>query len=138
MSESTDTQRRESARTVETGGTKWLSGIAALVGLWILASPFVLESAQAAVWNNAIVGAAILLLAGYNYYRIVSATPTSVGVMSFAALLGIWTAVAPFAFEIGSQLLQWSNVAAGVLALILAGYVAYAGRSVRTATPAGT
>ncbi|EMA37357.1 SPW repeat domain-containing protein [Halobiforma nitratireducens] len=138
MSETTDTDRPEAMETGDSESRKWISGIASVVGLWILISPFVLESAEAAVWNNVIVGAAILLLAGYNYYRIVTDHPTSVGVMALAAILGLWTAVAPFAFEIGSETLLWSNVVAGVLGLLLAGYVAYAGRSVRAGAPTGT
>ncbi|APW98486.1 hypothetical protein CHINAEXTREME_12190 [Halobiforma lacisalsi AJ5] len=133
-----DIDRPEAMETRDSEGMKWISGIASIVGLWILVSPFVFESTEAVIWNNVIVGAAVFLFAGYNYYRLVSALPTSVGVMSLAALLGLWTAAAPFAFEIGSQTLLWSNVVAGVLALIFAGYLAYAGRSVRTGTPART
>ena len=58
--------------------------------------------------------------------------------MSLAALLGLWTIIAPFAFEIDSDALLWSNVVLGILAVIFAGYVGYSGRKVRMGAPAGT
>lgn len=140
MSETTEQSTGETHTTREerSEGLKWLSGIASLVGLWIALSPFVYETTQAALWNNVVVGAAIFLVAGYNYYRIVNDHPTSVGTMSLVAILGLWALAAPFAFEMGSDAVFWSNVASGALAAILAGYVAYSGRETRTGTPAGT
>ncbi|RQH03513.1 SPW repeat protein [Natrarchaeobius oligotrophus] len=152
MSESTttDPERTGDAQTQgqgEPGGQKWLSGIVSLIGLWIAVSPFVYEAAAELTWNNVVVGGAIFLLAGYNYYRIVTAHPTSTGVMSLVALLALWTLVAPFALEgqfamegleIAAQGLIWSNVVTGIVAALLAAYIAYAaGRGVRTGTPAG-
>lgn len=134
----------------EPEGQKWLSGIASLIGLWILLSPFAYEAAASTLWNNVIVGAAILLLAGYNYYRIVNGYSTSTGVMSLALLLGLWTIVAPFAFAgefaidavadagVAAEGFVWSNVVSGVLAALIAAYVAYtAGREAPTGAPAG-
>ena len=43
---------------------KWLSGIASLIGLWILISPFAFEATAAALWNNVLVRAAIFRVAG--------------------------------------------------------------------------
>ena len=132
----------------EPEGRKWLSGIISLIGLWIAVSPFVYEAMASLLWNNVIVGAAIFLLAGYNYYRIVTDHPTSVGVMSLVALLGLWILVAPFAIEgqiavegleAAAEGLVWSSVVAGILTTVLAAYVAYAARGdVRTGAPAGT
>lgn len=122
----------------ESEGMKWLSGIASLVGLWIVASPFVFEAAEAAIWNNVVVGAAIFLIAGYNWYRIRTDHPTSIGAMTLVALLAVWTLIAPFAFEIGSEALLWSNVVAGVLGGAFAGYVAYNRRRIETRRPTPT
>lgn len=138
MSETADPDRTETTTTDRSESAKWVSGIASLVGLWILISPFVYEATEAGLWNNVIVGAAILLIAGYNYYRTVNGYATSVGAMSLVALLGLWTVIAPFVLEIGVEALLWSNVVAGVLGLIFAGYVAYAGRAVRAGAPTRT
>ncbi|SIR74905.1 SPW repeat protein [Natronorubrum thiooxidans] len=151
MSESTTTDPTGEPRTREQGepaGKKWLSGIVSLIGLWIAVSPTIYEAAASMTWNNVLVGAAIFLLAGYNYYRIVNAYPTSTSVMSLVALLALWTIAAPFAFEgqvamegldVAAQGLVWSNVVSGLIMAVLAAYIAYAaGTAVRTGTAAGT
>ncbi|SEV99164.1 SPW repeat domain-containing protein [Natrinema salifodinae] len=129
-------------------GQKWLSGFVSLIGFWLAAAPFVYEPAQSMLWNNLLVGGAIFLLAGYNYYRLSTGHSTSTGVMSLVALLALWTAVSQFA--IGGQFamdsvgvadtgLIWSNVVSGLVAAGLSAYIAYAaGRDVRTGTAAGT
>ncbi|WP_049923121.1 SPW repeat protein [Halopiger djelfimassiliensis] len=132
----------------EPEGQKWLSGIVSVIGLWIAVSPFVYETAMSITWNNLLVGGAVFLLAGYNYYRIITAHPTSTAVMSLVALLALWTLVSPFAIagriameglEVAAQGLVWSNVVSGLIAAVLAAYIAYAaGRAVRTGAPAGT
>ena len=60
---------------------------------------------------------------------------SSVGTMAFVGLLGLWAVIAPFALDMGSDELLWSNVAAGVLILAFAGYVANAGRRLRAELP---
>lgn len=132
----------------EPDGQKWLSGIVSLIGLWLAVSPFVYETAQSVLWNNLLIGGAVFLLAGYNYYRITNGHPTSTGVMSLVALLALWIVVSQFAiggqFAIGSLEvadtgLTWSNVVSGLVAAALSAYVAYAaGRSVPRGTAAGT
>ena len=132
----------------EPAGQKWLSGFVSLIGFWIAVSPTIYETAASITWNNTLVGGAIFLLAGYNYYRISNGSPTSTGVMSLVALLALWTVVAPFAFEgriamsgldVAQLGLVSSNVVSGILMAALAAYIAYAGGSeVRTGTAAGT
>ncbi|PSQ64207.1 MAG: hypothetical protein BRD21_00025 [Halobacteriales archaeon SW_8_66_22] len=48
---------------------QWVSGLAALVGLWLVASPFLFESTDTAVWNDTLVGTAIFALARRNGLR---------------------------------------------------------------------
>ncbi|TYT61038.1 SPW repeat domain-containing protein [Natrialba swarupiae] len=151
MSESTtsdpetgDAQMRDQG---EPEGQKWLSGVVSLVGLWIAISPFVYEAAAEFAWNNVAVGGAIFLLAGYNFYRIITAHPTSTSVMSLVALLALWILVSPFALEgqfamegleVAAEALVWSNVVSGLVGAVLAAYVAYAaGRRAPAGTPAG-
>lgn len=150
MSESTTdpTAERRTDRTTDGQGRKWLSGFVSLIGLWIAISPFIYEAAASMVWSSVIVGGGIFLLAGYNFYRHVADHPTSIGVMSLVALLGLWVLVSPFAMagefaigglEVAGEGLVWSSVVAGILTAILAAYIAYDARSdVRTGAPAGT
>ncbi len=114
----------------------WISGIVSLLGLWIAASPFVYDTTVTALWNNLLIGAAVFLIAGYNYYRYTDGLPTSVGAMSLVAILGVWTLATPFVVEMVSDAAFWSNVITGLLIALLAGYVAYAGRSVEATAPA--
>ncbi|SEQ54336.1 SPW repeat protein [Natrinema salaciae] len=132
----------------EPDGQKWLSGIVSLIGFWLAASPFVYETAQSILWNNLLVGGAIFLLAGYNYYRIVTDHPTSTGVMSLVALLALWTAISHFAIggevamsglEVADRGLTWSNTVLGLVAAALSAYVAStAGREVPRGTATET
>ena len=131
MAETTTTRRTTAQR-----GNKWLSGLASLFGAWIVVSPWVLgdELAAGSLWNNVIIGAAIFLIAGYNYYRLSKGLTVSVGGAALVALLGLWMIIAPFlAFEVEAALL-WSNVISGIAVAGLSGYNAYAGRE----APAGT
>lgn len=134
----TDTDAEPGTRTTDdTRATMYVSGLVSLVGLWIAVSPFVYETTEMALWNNVVVGAAIFLIAGYNFYRTYEGTLASVGSASLVALLGLWMIVTPFVMALDSDVLFWSNVAAGAVVALLAGYNAYASREART-TPAGT
>ena len=140
MSESTPTDPETgepTARGQETpDGQKWLSGFVPLIGLWIAVSPFVYGPAASMLWNNLLVGGAIFLLAGYNYYRLATAHPSSTGVMSLVALLGLWAFLSQWAIggevamsglEAASTGLIWSNIVSGLVAAALSAYVAYTG-----------
>lgn len=114
---------------------KWGNWVAAVVGMWVLVSPFVLTGSiqsSTPMWSNAIGGAVVLILPAFAAYAIRSTAETaknSIGEWSgwFAALAGLWILVSPFvltgAIETGTVL--WSNIIAGGLALILAGYAGY-------------
>lgn len=132
------TTEPEPSREAVAEPMKWVSGLAALVGAWIAVSPFVLEGSATATWNNVIVGVAILLIAGYNSYRLENGRRMIVGAMAFVAVLCAWTVVAPFAFDTGAELLVWSNVVAGVIGLAVAAIVASAGRGVDPPVPKST
>lgn len=133
----TDETHRERDRDVHTDDAarsdvlKWLSGIVALVGLWIAASPFLYEATQVATWNNLAVGAAIFVLAGYNFYRMMEGDRANVGGSSLVVLLGLWSIVAPFLLAFGTDTLAWSTLASGVAVAILSGYNAYENRRAR-------
>jgi len=104
---------------------QWVSALAALIGLWIVASPFVFEATDQAYWNNTLVGTGIFLLAGYNFVRMTRDRLANVGVAALATLLGLWTAISPFLIEMGSDNLATSTIASGALVALLSAYNAY-------------
>lgn len=122
----TETNRPDNTFDTRTG--KMLSGLAMILGLWILAAPMIFESTQSALWNNVIVGAAIAILAGYNYFRLHRSRLASPGVAAFVTLLGIWSLAVPFVMEMGSEELTWATALAGLVVTVLGGYNAYANR----------
>lgn len=116
----------------------WLSGVVAVVGLWIAASAFVYDPTTTALWNNVATGGAILLLAGYGAYRMLSGSRPDVESTGLAALLGLWAVVAPLLLGYGSDALVWSTMASGVAVAILSGYSAYESRRTERARTSGT
>lgn len=118
---------------------KWVSGLVAVLGLWIAVSSFVFAGmSQASFWNNIIIGVAILLIAGYNTYRLLNERAASVASAALVTLLGLWMIVAPFVVQVTLPMLLWSDAIAGALVAILAGYNAYVVRKAERALAAGT
>lgn len=112
-----------------------MSGLAALVGAWIAISPMIFDATEMGLWNNVIVGAAIFLIAGFNYYRLTTNQPSVFGAMILVVILGAWALIGPFLFEMGSDELLWSTVVSGLVAVLTGGYVASADRRLRTGVP---
>ncbi|TYT60510.1 SPW repeat domain-containing protein [Natrialba swarupiae] len=111
--------------------TSIVSAIVAAIGAWVALSVLVFDVGGASLWNNVLVGAVILLAAGYNVYRLSNDIPLSVGVSTLVAVLGIWLIVsAALLGMLGS--LFWSTLAAGLLVTGLSGYNAYEAREART------
>ncbi|PSQ49939.1 hypothetical protein BRD19_02270 [Halobacteriales archaeon SW_7_65_23] len=104
---------------------QWVSGLAALVGLWLVASPFLFESTDTAVWNDTLVGTAIFALAGYNFVRMSRDRLAAVGVAALVILLGLWAAVSPYVIDMGSDTLLLSTVASGLIIAALSTFNAY-------------
>lgn len=137
MSETETRERTTQATDTNTSNIKWLSGFVSLIGAWIFISAFVYPAmSMTSYWNNLIIGAAIFLVAGYNYYRMSKGLSTSIGSSSFVALLGLWMILVPFVMDVGTAF--WSDIVSGVVVAIIAGYNAYAGREARAGAPAGT
>ena len=103
----------------------WFSGIAGIVGLWLLASPFVLEASQAILYSNAAVGAAIAVLAAFTAYRLHEEGAFHEIAAGLAGLGGVWALLSPFVLGASGPLL-WSNVVVGVVVVALLGYGFYA------------
>lgn len=120
------TTDRGTRDVLNTDTMQWVSALVGLVGLWIVASPFLFEATETAIWNNTIVGTVIFLLAGYNFYRMTKDRLASVGAAALAALLGLWILVTPFVMEMGSDELATSTAVSGLVVAALAAYNAYA------------
>lgn len=120
-------------------GMKWISGVTALLGLWIAVSSFVFtEISLASYWNNIVIGVAILLIAGYNTYRLMNGMSASAASAGLVTILGLWMILAPFVFEVLSMALLWSDIIAGALVVILAGYNTYMERKTQQTMATGT
>ena len=104
---------------------KWLSGVIALGGVWLVVAPFLFEMFAANFWNDILVGLALVALGGYNYYRRSNEELGSTAAAALAALLGLWLVVAPFVFGVTSVVGFWSDIIVGLLALLLGAYSAY-------------
>ena len=117
-------------------GSKLLAGFASLIGLWIAVAPFVYGNTtgvalDAAGGNNVIVGAAIFLVAGYNYYRMSKGLNVSGAAAALVALLGLWLVVAPLAaFDVSTGLLS-STAVSGLVVAAIGAYNLYKGRQMR-------
>ena len=121
---------------------KWLSAIIALLGLWMIVEALWFDVVAAQFWNDVIVGALLLAVGGYNYYRRADEEIGSVAAASVAALLGLWLIAAPFLFgadagftEAVNDLAFWNDIVVGLLALALGAYSAYQARDQRSEMP---
>ena len=121
----TDTERD----TLNTDTMRWVSAIVALAGLGLVAYPFMFESTSAAFWNDTILGTAIFVLGGYNFYRLTNDELASSAAAWLAALLGLWALVSPAVIEMGSSELAMTTAAGGLITAVLSAYNAYANRS---------
>ncbi|TYL37566.1 hypothetical protein CV102_16520 [Natronococcus pandeyae] len=79
---------------------RWVSGAIALLGLWLVAQSVWLDPTPDRFWNAVLVGAALLAVGAYNFYRRANEEFGSAGVAMFAALLGLWLLASPFLFGV--------------------------------------
>lgn len=113
--------------------TKWLAAANAVLGLWLVAAPFVFGVSGAGLWNAVIVGSLIVMVGGYNWYLTTKDREVSVAGASLNALLGLWVIAAPFLFSPGTTAL-WNDVIVGAVVVTFATYNAY----VANRAPKGT
>lgn len=123
-------------RTAQSENDPMAGGDCGTLRLWMAVSPFVYGAGDTLLWNNVVVGLAILV-AGYNAYRPSNGEMPHVGAASFVAILGLWMILSPFMMAGAVAGLLWSNVVAGIIVVAAAGYNAYASQQVDTA-PTGT
>lgn len=117
--------------------TNWMTLLSAILGVWIIAVPFIWSIPEMLLWSNLVAGAIIALLAAYGAYRLFEEETVHLGIPVIAAIAGLWVIVSPFAFADVAQAVLASNVIAGFLVFVLSTYVAYIGRERGFATSGG-
>lgn len=109
---------------------KWLGGIAAVVGLWVIATPFVWGLGGRFLWLTVILGVVIAVLSGYTAYLATTEGRVRRSIAYLAAIGGLVVIVSPYAFQISEPNLLLNNFVAGGLIAILAGYSGYVGPAI--------
>lgn len=100
------------------------SGINVIAGIWLIIAPWALgySNIDAAVWNDVLVGIAVVILAGIR-----TATPNrSTGVSWANVALGVWLIIAPFILQYGAYAMGnagaafWNDILLGIAVAALA------------------
>lgn len=117
--------------------TPWMTILSAILGLWIIATPFVWSTPESMLWSNVAAGVIIALVAAYGAYRLFEDTMIHLAVPVITAILGLWIVVSPFAFDGVAEAVLTSNVVVGIVVFLLSAYVGYLGRDRGFATTGG-
>ncbi|MBW3582209.1 MAG: SPW repeat protein [Euryarchaeota archaeon] len=106
--------------------TRTLSGLNILLGIWLIATPFLFQMPTGAFWSTLVTGVIITALAAYNYTQTAQGREVSTGAAVANAILGLWIVASMFVYNIAAQVTLWNGVIAGLLVLVFAAYNAYA------------
>lgn len=107
------------AASKDYGNVRSASGFVVLAGLWLMLSPFVLGHGDrsAAMWNEVVVGAIVLVLAGIRVAR-----PDRFAGLSWVNLIaGLWLIAAPFVCgysEVARAM--WNDIIVGLVIAAMA------------------
>ncbi|HBY99293.1 MAG TPA: hypothetical protein DEP84_36035 [Chloroflexi bacterium] len=111
------------------GQVKIASGLNILFGLWLIIAPFLLSysAMRAAMWDDIIIGAVILVLA---WVRV--ANPARYTWLSWSnVVLGLWLIAAPFVLGSASVTAAlWNDIIVGVIVASLAIWSAFSTRTI--------
>lgn len=77
---------------------RWLSAAIVVLGVVAILGAVATDPAAGRLWNDALAGAALVALGGYNAYRRSRRQLGSVGVASLASVVGLWLLASPFLF----------------------------------------
>lgn len=100
------------------------SGLNIIAGLWLIIAPFALgySNIDAAMWNDVLVGIAVVILAGIR-----TATPGRYTGFSWTNVaLGVWLIIAPFVLQYGAAAVGnagaafWNDILLGIAVAALA------------------
>ena len=124
---------------------KWLSALIALLGGWMIVQALLVDLIASQFWNDILVGALLLAVGAYNYYRRADEEFGSIAAATLAALLGLWLIAAPFMFgadggatETVNDLGFWNDILVGLAVTSLGAYSAYKARDYREDTRRAT
>ena len=103
-----------------------LNWLVAIVGLWVLLSPFVLgfSTLTVAVSNAVITGLVLIVLAGWAALAKVATLDRNLDWVN--AVAGLWLIISPFVLGFSTTpVAMWNNVITGIVAIVLAGWAAF-------------
>lgn len=117
---------------------KWVSGLVVLAGVWLILEALLLDVLLLGnFWNDIVVGALLIVLGGYNYYRRSNEELGSTAAAGLTVLLGLWLVISPFVYavdvgpaEITTEMGFWNDVIVGLIVAILGAYSVYETRDV--------
>jgi hypothetical protein len=92
--------------TTEICGRTWTTAdwVNVFLGIWVAISPFALHFERgASMWNNVVLGVAILLVAAISGWR-------NGAIAGLLVVLGIWLFASPFVLDYSRPALFWNNV----------------------------
>jgi len=124
------------SRPIRLSAASGVSALVALAGLWLLAQAYIFRPIAGNFWSDVIVGVALVVLGGYNFYRHSNEHLGSAGVGVFVALLGVWLMITPFilgstagtaAVEADTEF--WNNLLVGLLVFVFGAHSAYEARN---------
>ncbi len=95
------------------GQASTASGINLLLGVWLIAAPFILGYAEVTPrWNDIILG---ILIGGVALIRMMSPTRSTTWLSWANVLFGVWLIVAPFILGYASSVPLWNDIILGVI-----------------------
>lgn len=112
--------------TTDVSTIRSISVINAILGVWLIISPYILTyTSSAAKWNQTVLGAVVLVLAGLRFFAVRQAW------LSFLnGLAAIWLIIAPWALNYQASAAYWNEV---VVAIVV-GWLAFWNSGTSTAT----
>ncbi|RBI62526.1 hypothetical protein DMJ13_11775 [halophilic archaeon] len=121
----------ESAGSVLVRG-HWVAAGSALLGIWLVAAPFVVFEASLApnFWSDVLAGVALLIVACYAAVLTLSGRSVTPAAAGFVGVVGLLQVAQPFVVGSASAANRWSDVAAGAL-LVAVAIVSFRQGSVR-------
>lgn len=120
--------------TIDT--VKKLCYIAAVLGLWVIVSPFLWSVPNTFVISSVIAGIVITVLSGYTAYQAGSSGNINRYLLYIAAIAGLYVIISPYAFGVGAPNLLLNNFVTGGLIAVTAGYSGYVTPIVTAVGPA--
>lgn len=106
----------ETAETEANDGIRTLSIVNAILGVWLIITPYWFGyTSGAAKWNQTILGIVVLILAGI---RIIA--PSQRWTSMVNGIAGIWAIIAPFILSYNRSVAYWNEIIVGILVAYLA------------------